>query len=292
MIMLFRMNFPFLKYLKISIVSLVLIISPTDQAIAQCYDLNGTGLECDSAKLQVAVTGLGLTYANGVLSIEGLSSFNLAGTEKGSLIGGDGLNWNGTHLDIDGPGLAGSGFSWGSSNWNLDGNATGSQLTWINDKLTPDFGAAGVFQGMDHETIHFTAANPSSTQITIGRSSPVPGQMLTVGGGMISVGLMVDDVSDGWPDYVFEEDYPLRSLTDLEDYLKTEKHLPGIPSATKIKEEGLDLGRMNVLLLKKIEELTLYVLEREESLKKQNNTIAKLKSQQREMLEIFNKRVN
>ncbi|MCW8309697.1 hypothetical protein K7A41_00485 [Sphingobacterium sp. InxBP1] len=70
------------------------------------------------------------------------------------------------------------------------------------------------------------------------------------------------------PDYVFEPDYELPSLKSIEDYVKFHKHLPDIPSASKIANEGLDLAEMNLLLLKKIEELTLHVISQQKQIDK------------------------
>ncbi|MFC5282642.1 hypothetical protein [Pedobacter alpinus] len=64
-----------------------------------------------------------------------------------------------------------------------------------------------------------------------------------------------------WPDYVFDNDYQLLSLNEIENYIKVNKHLPEIPSAKQIETEGLNLGEMNSLLLKKVEELTLHLIE-------------------------------
>ena len=60
-------------------------------------------------------------------------------------------------------------------------------------------------------------------------------------------------------------------LADLERYIKDNKHLPEVPSAYEVKTEGLDIEKMLVLQMKKIEELTLYILELEKSLKKLSN---------------------
>jgi hypothetical protein len=64
-----------------------------------------------------------------------------------------------------------------------------------------------------------------------------------------------------FPDYVFEPDYDLISLPELEAYINTHKHLPEVPSASEVEENGIQVGEMNTILLKKIEELTLYVIE-------------------------------
>ena len=79
-------------------------------------------------------------------------------------------------------------------------------------------------------------------------------------------------VDPNFPDYVFEPSYKLRPLANLEQFINQNKHLPGIPSAEEVKKEGgIELGDMNVKLLEKIEELTLYVIE----LKKENEQMKK-----------------
>jgi hypothetical protein len=77
------------------------------------------------------------------------------------------------------------------------------------------------------------------------------------------------DVFPPHPDYVFESDYELMPLLDLERYLITNKHLPEIPSAREVEEDGYSLGNMNIALLKKIEELTLYMI----NVNKENETL-------------------
>ena len=64
-------------------------------------------------------------------------------------------------------------------------------------------------------------------------------------------------------DYVFEEDYNLKSLSEVESYIKENKHLPGIPSATEIEQNGVSLSKMSNMLLEKVEELTLHMIRLE-----------------------------
>jgi hypothetical protein len=66
---------------------------------------------------------------------------------------------------------------------------------------------------------------------------------------------------DNWSDYVFDDNYKLQSLNEIEKYLKAYKKLPEIPSTKEVLSEGIEIGKMNSLLLKKIEELTLYIIE-------------------------------
>jgi hypothetical protein len=63
------------------------------------------------------------------------------------------------------------------------------------------------------------------------------------------------------PDYVFEKEYKLMPISELEKYIMLNKHLPNIPTAKEVEENGYDLGEMNRLLVEKVEELTLYVIE-------------------------------
>lgn len=71
----------------------------------------------------------------------------------------------------------------------------------------------------------------------------------------------VEVTLDAFPDYVFDEDYELRSLSEVEEFIKENKHLPGIPAAKEVLENGLSLGDMNVKLMEKVEELTLYIIQ-------------------------------
>jgi hypothetical protein len=71
----------------------------------------------------------------------------------------------------------------------------------------------------------------------------------------------------GWPDYVFEKNYNLLTLPEVEDYINQNKHLPEVPAAKEMEKNGVNLGEMNMLLLKKVEELTLYVIEQEKRIK-------------------------
>ncbi|WP_229366052.1 bZIP transcription factor [Fibrisoma montanum] len=72
--------------------------------------------------------------------------------------------------------------------------------------------------------------------------------------------------TDEWSDKVFDEHYQLRSLGDVEAYIKTNKHLPGVPSAEDVIKDGVDVGKMDAKLLEKIEELTLYVLQQQKEI--------------------------
>jgi hypothetical protein len=71
-----------------------------------------------------------------------------------------------------------------------------------------------------------------------------------------------------WPDYVFQSDYKLLPLSEVEAYIKQHSHLPNVPSANDVKD-GVEIGKMSMILLQKVEELTLYVID----LKKENDDL-------------------
>ena len=64
-----------------------------------------------------------------------------------------------------------------------------------------------------------------------------------------------------WPDYVFDKEYKLLTLPELATYIRKYKHLPGVPSVKEVTKEGVNVGDNQAVLLRKIEELTLYLLE-------------------------------
>ena len=74
------------------------------------------------------------------------------------------------------------------------------------------------------------------------------------------------DLQTAWADYVFEADYHLKSLSEVEAYIEQNGHLPDVPSAEEVAANGIELGEMNKILLQKIEELTLYVIELEKKI--------------------------
>ncbi|WP_170827267.1 hypothetical protein [Arcticibacter eurypsychrophilus] len=102
--------------------------------------------------------------------------------------------------------------------------------------------------------------------IGIGTADP-RGYKLAVNGSIHAKEVKVDLIS--WPDYVFTPAFVLTPLTEVKAYINRNHRLPDMPSEQEVKESGLNLGEMNVKLLKKIEELTLYLID----LKTQNETL-------------------
>lgn len=111
------------------------------------------------------------------------------------------------------------------------------------------------------------SANISYTagMVSIGTTATPAGYKLAVGGKVVAEEVVIK-LQGSWPDYVFESDFQLLPLSEVERYISLNKHLPGVPTAADVKENGVAVGEMNAVLLKKIEELTLYMIE----LKKEN----------------------
>lgn len=88
-----------------------------------------------------------------------------------------------------------------------------------------------------------------------------PDAKLAVNGTIHSKEVIVD--LNNWPDYVFQPQYNLRTLTEIKRFIAQNQHLPEMPSAAEVEAKGINLGEMNKLLTKKVEELTLYLLDKD-----------------------------
>jgi len=116
-------------------------------------------------------------------------------------------------------------------------------------------------------------------KVRIGTPTIPSGYLLAVEDGIITERVRVAVAgSPNWADYVFEEDYELRKLEDVAAYIAENKHLPDVPSAEEVVENGFDLGSMDATLLQKIEELTLYMIEANEKIKSLETELSLLKA--------------
>jgi hypothetical protein len=112
----------------------------------------------------------------------------------------------------------------------------------------------------------------------VGIGTTNPTQKLSVKGTVRAQEVIVDT---GWSDFVFDESYKLTALSETEAFVKAEKHLPGIPSAKEVAENGISVGEMQAKLLAKIEELTLHVIAQEKRIDEQVAEIAAMKAELR-----------
>jgi hypothetical protein len=119
-----------------------------------------------------------------------------------------------------------------------------------------------------------------SGSVGIGTSTVASGDKLSVAGNIKATGSITADGGikvKTWsmevPDYVFETGHHPMSLSEVEAFVNTNKHLPEVPSAATMRRQGMDLVEMNLILLKKVEELTIYMIQ-------QDKKLAALQSQQ------------
>lgn len=116
--------------------------------------------------------------------------------------------------------------------------------------------------------------------VGIGTSVVPVGYKMAVRGKVIMEGAKIDVISK-WPDYVFEDSYPIRDIQEVKNYIKKNGHLPDVPSSATVEREGIDVEQINVLLLQKIEEMSLYLIQMEERIKKleqENNNLKATKT--------------
>jgi len=132
----------------------------------------------------------------------------------------------------------------------------------LNDNGRLIFRTNGFDRGMVDQNGNFLIGNPNSVNAATGFK-------LSVDGKVMCEELRVE--MSPWADYVFDDNYQLMSFDELEAFIAANNHLPGIPSATIIESEGLDVGNMQAKMMEKIEELTLHIIQL-------NNRIEELES--------------
>ena len=120
--------------------------------------------------------------------------------------------------------------------------------------------------------------NNSTGKVAIGTGDFSGSALLRVEGEISSRKVSVHPTGP-WPDFVFAEGYLLPSLEETEEFIQQNQHLPNVPSAAEVQAEGFDLGAMDATLLQKVEELTLYLIEMNKQMKRQNERIEQLEQE-------------
>ncbi|MBI5220029.1 MAG: hypothetical protein HY958_13970, partial [Bacteroidia bacterium] len=154
----------------------------------------------------------------------------------------------------------------------LNNDPSGALNFWIHDWQSSAFN----FMRKDNED-----PMPGTTNLmtilqngNVGIGTTCPDAKLTVKGTVKAFDeFVVQNTVGGWCDYVFDENYKPMTLVDIEKYLKINKHLPEIPSAKEVEENGVKLMDMNRRLLKKVEEMTLYIIDQEKRIKVLENKL-------------------
>ncbi len=170
------------------------------------------------------------------------------------------------------------------SNGDLDTKNTsywtvGARVSGDNTQKTPQtFKVCFKAPGEDHDQEYFSI-NAYQGKVKIGNVNElVDGYKLFVEEGIMSekVKVAVKNSSD-WYDNVFKDSYKRMSMEELDNYIKQNRHLPDVPTTETVMKEGIDLGKMNGILLKKLEELTLDVLDLKKELDATKKQLEELK---------------
>lgn len=143
---------------------------------------------------------------------------------------------------------------------------------------------ASTYWRKNENTLYYDELNQN---VAIGTNDS-RGYKLAVNGKTITEEVKVT-LAENWPDYVFDSDYALREIHQLEEFIASNKHLPDVPNRLQIESEGFNLGEMDARLLKKIEELTLYLINLNKSLGEARADIEELKSQNSELKKLLGK---
>ncbi len=170
---------------------------------------------------------------------------------------------------------------------NTVGITTGTSTNVIgisHDGTSGNISTGSLGGGPDNTPLHFLTSDQVRMTISedghIGIGTDSPTSELTVAGKIHGHEIIVNIETGSGPDYVFADDYLLPSLQEIKHYINENKHLPEMPPATVMEKEGVSLGEMNMLLLKKIEELTLYAIDQQSRLEMMGHL---LKTQQQEI---------
>ena len=210
-------------------------------------------------------------HVNGNVLISGMSSSLLFADNPPT--NGSWGKW-GIEYDASDPLNTGLNF-WQPFNSGKENEIPKSPLTSNYLLFLKDNGNVGV--GTNSPQVKFQVVGTSMfDKVGIGVKPPTNGKYnLYVTGGILTEELKVQ-LSSGieWSDYVFAPDYNLLTIHEVKAFIEANKHLPDVPSAETVKNEGINVGEMDALLLKKIEELTLYIIELENKYQSLENRLS------------------
>ncbi len=209
-----------------------------------------------------SVSGSTGAAVHGSVTYEGTS--DVTGVRGTSITGpgyGYGVYGTGGYMGVRG---FASSTSYTGTAYGVYGSASGTAGTRI--------GVYGSASGGDNNWAgYFSSGNTYvSGDLRVGSTTGAAGYKVSVNGKIVCTELRVLAFAN-WPDYVFGDSHKRLTLDELDTYVKTEKHLPGVPSAAEMEAaEGFEVGEMQKITIEKVEELTLYILEQHERIKTQD----------------------
>jgi hypothetical protein len=295
--------------------TLVAVFAISQFSYAQQWTTSGSNIYNSNA----GNVGIGTTSPNAKLDVQGgnISIYNNGGSSNifvGSAATGKTNVSLSSSSDANGYGVLQSVSSAGSSYGNtvinpsggnvgigttspaallsVQGGGTTTGISNIETTLTARFNTAnppivlGIgYVSSDNPFIQAFNSGTSSTRSLIinpfggnvGIGTTTPDVSLAVAGTIHSKEVKVDLI--GWPDFVFKPTYKLPSLTEVKSYIDQNQHLPDMPSAQEVEKDGINLGELVKVQTKKIEELTLYLIEKDKQLKDQQDQLTEFKKE-------------
>lgn len=161
-------------------------------------------------------------------------------------------------------------YNTGSTSQLVVGSSTTGK-TYVGLSTSADTAGYGIISSVSASgsTSGKLVINPDGGNVGIGITTP--DAKLAVNGTIHTKEVKVD--LTGWPDYIFKPQYELPPLSAVQSYIDQHQHLPELPSEQEVIKNGINLGEMNKLLVKKIEELTLYLIQKDKQLNDQTRQI-------------------
>ncbi|WP_353121704.1 hypothetical protein [Dysgonomonas capnocytophagoides] len=150
----------------------------------------------------------------------------------------------------------------------------GSSITPITTQQITKYNGNGV-DITNTSKVQLISIYSTNSQGNVGIGTDNPQNKLDVAGTIRATEVKVET---GWADFVFDKDYKLPTLQEVENHINEHNHLPDIPSEAEVKENGVSIGEMQAKLLQKIEELTLYVIQQDKTIKNLENKVQKLEA--------------
>ena len=230
--------------------------------------VNGTPLENSSSPW--TTTGSDISFTTGDVDVATLNATEilLNGTTLVSspwIVSGNDLSYTSGNIGI---GTAASGYA-------LDVAGTINATNFLVN-------GAPLSSGSSPWTTSGNDISYATGNVGIGTSN-TQGYMFAVAGSMVAESVKVE-LEGNWPDFVFEKNYTLLSLKEVEAFINKNGHLPNVPSAEEIKNNGIDLGEMDATLLQKIEELTLHSIQQQKEIESLKEINQKLSDQNKVLL--------
>lgn len=164
------------------------------------------------------------------------------------------------------------------------GNTSPAAPVWLNgpnkiytsSHCVPDV-KVGIGQNNPDSKLHITSTlNKNTHPIIVDKyiqGSTAPYKLMELDNNGLLYAREIKVNLTAWPDYVFNSDYQLMPLNELQVFIQKNNHLPNVPSACEMEEQGINLAESNVMMMEKVEELTLYLLQMKEQLDSQKQVL-------------------